>query len=91
VSVGHVARILEGRGIATVVVMVGAFAHHAMQMRLPRTMVTGNPMGRPLGPPGEAGAQRGVLKAALGLIDTADAPGTLLRLDGRYRPGRGNS
>lgn len=86
VSVGHVARILEERGIATVTVMIGAFAHHAMQMKLPRTVVTRNPMGRPLGPPGAAQAQRRVIEAALALIDTTEEPGAIMRIDDRYRP-----
>jgi hypothetical protein len=87
VSVGHVARILEERGIATVVVMIGAFAHHAVQMKLPRTVITRNPMGRPVGPPGYAGAQRRVIEAALELVDTADGPGAIVHLPDRYRPG----
>ena len=74
--------------MATVVVVIGAFAHHARQMNLPRTVVTRNPMGRPLGPPGDAAAQRAVMVAALRLVDEAVGPGEMVRLDGRYRPPR---
>lgn len=86
-SVGHVARAFEEAGTPTVAVYIEAFAHYAEAMHLPRTLVAPHPMGRPLGPPGDAKRQREVVEAALGLFDTAVAGGTLERAGGRYRPG----
>ena len=89
-SVGHVARVFEERGIATVAVFIAAFAHYAGQMRLPRVVVTPHPMGRPLGPPGDAATQRAVLEAALQLVDRATDPGAVVEAGGPYRPGAGS-
>lgn len=86
-SVGHVARSLEAAGIPTVSIYIEAFAHYAEAMRLPRTVVTPNPMGRPLGPPGAAARQREVLELALRMVDTVDAPGAIERVQRKYRPG----
>ena len=86
-SVGHVARAFETAGLATVAIYVEAFAHYAEAMQLPRTLVTPHPMGRPIGPPGDAVRQREVLEAALRLVDTATEPGTIERIGGSYRPG----
>jgi len=77
--------------MATVAVYIEAFSHYAEAMRLPRTLVTPHPMGRPLGPPGDAARQREVLEAALRLVDTADAPGRIERIGGVYRPGVSSS
>jgi len=73
--------------MATVAVYIEAFSHYAEAMHLPRTLVTPHPMGRPLGPPGAASRQREVIEAALHLVDTAEAPGTIERVGGAYRPG----
>ncbi len=73
--------------MVTVVVYIEAFSHYAQAMRLPRTLVTPHPMGRPLGPPGDTGRQREVVAAALRLVDTATGPGTIETLQGSYRPG----
>ena len=88
VSVGHVARIFEAAGIATVTIVIEAFAHYAADMNLPRSLITNHPMGRPLGPPGDAVAQTAVLRAALQLVDTAETGGAVERFDAPYRPGR---
>jgi hypothetical protein len=74
--------------MATVAIYVEAFAHCAEAMRLPRTLVTPHPMGRPIGPPGDRVRQREVIEAALRLVDTATEPGTLERIGGLYRPAR---
>ena len=87
VSVGHVARVFEEQGIATVCVFIGAFAHYARQMNLPRVVVAPHPMGRPLGPPGDPATQRSVVTAALRLVDEATAPGEIVEIESRYRPG----
>jgi hypothetical protein len=91
VSVGHVARVLEAAGLATVAVFVEAFSHYAEAMHLPRALVTPHPMGRPLGPPGDNARQREVLKAALRLVDSADRAGVIERIGGAYRPGAASS
>jgi hypothetical protein len=88
VSVGHVARHIEEQGMATTAIFTDAFEVHARQMSVPRVLLTPNPMGRPVGPPGRAGDQRAVVQAALGLIESAPGPGTVVRFDGLYRPGR---
>ena len=87
VSVGHVARIFEEAGIATVTIVIEGFAHYAADMNLPRSVVTNHPMGRPLGPPGDAATHTAVLRAALELVDTATAGGAVARFDAPYRPG----
>jgi hypothetical protein len=88
VSVGHVARVVESAGIATTCILIEAFAHYAEAMRIPRAVITRHPMGRPVGPPGDAETQRAVVGAALGLIEGAAGPGSVLRLPGAYRPGQ---
>jgi hypothetical protein len=87
VSVGHVARAFEEAGLVTVAIYIEAFAHYAEAMRLPRTLVTPHPMGRPIGPPGDAARHAEVVAAALDLAESATEPGTLVRLGGAYRPG----
>jgi hypothetical protein len=91
VSVGHVARVFEERGIATTSVYIEAFAHYAAAMRLPRVALTRFPMGRPLGPPGRADTQSLVVRAALELIDTATAGETVKVVTEPYRPGGGGT
>ena len=71
VSVGHVARGLESAGIATTTIMVEAFRHRAEEMMIPRTLTTRFPMGRPLGAPNDVDRQLDVIRAALGLLETA--------------------
>ena len=87
VSVGHVARSIEAHGVATTAIFIEAFEVHARQMRLPRVLLTPNPMGRPVGPPHRAEAQRDAVRAALDLIDSAPGPETVARLSAPYRPG----
>ncbi|MCJ7701007.1 MAG: hypothetical protein MUO62_05450 [Anaerolineales bacterium] len=77
-SVGHVARLLEAEGIATVVVAARAFRPRMEVMKLPRLLLTPHLMGRPLGPAGDAAAQRAVLRAAFKLLETALAGGTVI-------------
>ena len=90
-SVGHIARTIEERGIPTVAVYIRAFAHIVEEMKLPRAVITNHAMGRPLGPPGDAQRQRQVVTAALRLIDTADSGGTVFELPGEYRPAQPDS
>lgn len=87
VSVGHVARSIEENGMATTAIFTSAFETHARQMTLPRVLLTPNPMGRPVGPPGRRDDQRAAVRAALELIETAPGPGTVARFEVPYRPG----
>lgn len=80
VSVGHVARALEGEGVPTVAVFIRAFRRTAVAMTLPRTLVTPHLMGRTIGPPGARARQREVVSAALRLLGEAPAIGTIVDL-----------
>ena len=86
VSVGHVARAAESAGIPTTTVFVKSFAHVAAEMGLARTVITRHPMGRPLGPARDGETQRIVVRAALGLLESANSSGTTIELDGPFRP-----
>jgi len=46
----------------------------------PRVAAIGYPLGRSFGQPGDAGGQREVLRAALGVVENADRPGTIVDL-----------
>ena len=70
-SVGHVARILEENGIATVVIAVEAFKETLASMSLPRVLITHFPMGRPIGFPGRSNQHMRVIKEALNLLTEA--------------------
>lgn len=77
-SVGHVARLLEEAGIATVIVASDAFRARLESMAVPRLLVTPHPMGRPLGPPGDHARHREVLRAALALLERGERSGTVV-------------
>lgn len=85
-SVGHVARLLEEAGVATVVVAVRAFERRLGAMSLPRVVLTPHLMGRPLGAPGDSARQRRTLLAALRLLERATEPGAVVAMPGAYRP-----
>ena len=85
VSVGHVARTIEEAGIPTVSIYVRAFRHVVDEMKLSRAVITRHPMGRPLGAPGDGERHRRVLAAAVDLLDTATAGGTVVELLEPYR------
>lgn len=76
-SVGHIARVLEEKGIATVVIAVQAFEKKLKAMMLPRLLITPYAMGRTLGPPHSIENRNRIIKAALGLLDTAEKVGTV--------------
>jgi len=80
VSVGHVARLLEAAGIATVVIAVAAFHDRLQAMSLPRLVVTPHLMGRPLGMPGDWERQRASLLAAFDLLENAGQGKTVVEL-----------
>lgn len=77
-SVGHLARLLETAGIATVIVAAQAFRPRMEIMALPRLLLTPHLMGRPLGLAGDAEGQRAVLEAAFILLETATTGGTVV-------------
>lgn len=85
-SVGHVARLMEAGGIATVIIASQVFRAQLEKMHLPRVLLTPHVMGRPLGPPGDRKRHLEVLGAALSLLETAPEAGTIVMLPGRYRP-----
>lgn len=85
-SVGHVARVFEEAGISTVAISIRAFRHEAERMRPPRVLVTRHILGRTVGPPGDARRQREVVRAALGLLESAKAPPAIVELEAPYRP-----
>jgi D-proline reductase (dithiol) PrdB len=78
--VGLVARVLEERGIPTVLVSTGRDLTRLV--RPPRALFVNAPMGNPFGRPGEKARQREILLDALRLAEADLVPGTLL--DHRY-------
>lgn len=84
-SVGHVARAVEAAGIPTVAIYIEAFRHHALNMKVPRAVITRHPLGRTIGAPFDADRQRQVVETALYLLETARANGTVVDSPGRYR------
>ncbi len=60
-------------------VFIRAFEHRAVQLQVPRTLVTPHLMGRTIGPVGDRHRQRAVVDAALGLLAEASAGGTVRR------------
>lgn len=82
---GHLARLLEEAGVTTVVIAVDAFGTRLRAMRLPRVLLTAHPMGRPVGPPNEAGYQRNVIREALALLESATSGSTVANYAGSYQ------
>ena len=75
---GLVQRILEAGGVATVALsMVPAFT---AAVGVPRLAAIGYPLSRPMGRPHDVEGQRAVLRAALEVLNTANAPGTVVEL-----------
>jgi hypothetical protein len=85
--VGHLARMLEAGGIATIVVAARPFRHRLVAMSIPRLVLTPHPMGRVFSAPGDAAQQRAVLLAALELLETATEGNTVLELPSTYQLG----
>ncbi|MBI5714038.1 MAG: hypothetical protein HZC38_11550 [Chloroflexi bacterium] len=84
-SVGHLARMLEEAGLATVVIGTNAFRDRLAAMHLPRTVITRHPMGRPLGAPNDRETQRKVILGALELLESANRGGVIVDLPSSYR------
>ncbi|MBZ0309435.1 MAG: hypothetical protein K8I82_25450 [Anaerolineae bacterium] len=68
-SVGHVARVLEENGIATVIIAVEAFRVKLEAMSVPRLFCTPYLMGRPLGHPGDDITHERIVREALMLLE----------------------
>jgi hypothetical protein len=69
---------MEWEGISTVVIGSGMFEERLKAMNLPRTILTQNPMGRPLGIPGDIKTQRKIILSALQMLAAAESPGQIL-------------
>jgi hypothetical protein len=76
---------MEEAGIATVIIASGVFRDRLAAMRLPRTVITQHPFGRPLGAPGNRERQRQVILAALDLLQSAQQGGIIKDLGGDYQ------
>ncbi len=77
---GHTARVFEANGISTVVIYIRAFRHHAQYLKVPRTVVTSNLLGRTVGRVGDVEGQRHGVRSALCLLTDATRPGAILDL-----------
>jgi len=86
VSVGHVARAIEESGIPTVTVMTKAFAHRALELTVPRTLVVRHLLGRPMGAAHDVERHTQVINAAFELLGSATNSGTIEELPECYRP-----
>lgn len=75
---GLVARVIEARGIPTVLVSTGRDL--TQQVLPPRSVFVNFPMGNPFGRAGDVAMQRRVLLDALHLAETATRGGTLVDL-----------
>lgn len=78
-SVGHVARLAEEAGIATVVIAVNAFENRLRKMAVPRVLLTPFLMGRPLGKPGDLKTQIAILAKALTVLEKAEKGCTVVQ------------
>lgn len=70
------ARTLEAAGLATILVTMMPF--WAEKIGAPRTLAVEFPFGHTLGQPHDAAQQMGVIREALHVLATADAPGTIV-------------
>jgi hypothetical protein len=76
--VGLVQRVIEASGIPTV--SLSMIPDLTRAVGAPRLAGVGYPMGRPLGRPHDAEGQRAVLRATLGLLESAHGPGHYVEL-----------
>jgi hypothetical protein len=75
---------LEDAGIGTIIIATIAFRKRLEAMKPPRVLLTRHPMGRPIGPPGNPERQSEVIQAALEVLQTAEAAGTVRVMPGFY-------
>ena len=76
------ARTLETAGLATILVTMMPF--WAEKIGVPRTLAVQFPFGQALGQPGEVEQQRRVILEALRLLETAEAPGTIVHSEEKW-------
>ncbi len=69
-----VARHIEAAGIPTII--VGSAIDIVEHCGVPRFLFTDFPLGNPCGQPGQRGMQRDIVRRALSLLKTANAPRT---------------
>lgn len=69
---------MEQAGLSTVT--LSPIPDFTASVGAPRVAAIGYPLGRPFGRPGDANGQRDVLRAALGALETAEAPGAVIDL-----------
>ncbi|MCP5025451.1 MAG: hypothetical protein GY929_04125 [Actinomycetia bacterium] len=81
-SIGLIARQLEEAGIATV--SLTSARTITASANPPRAVFVDYPLGRTAGPPRDSSTQGSILRAAFGLIENVDSPGTILDLDLRW-------
>tara|TARA_B100001996_G_C18666899_1_gene595207 strand:- start:764 stop:1006 length:243 start_codon:yes stop_codon:yes gene_type:complete len=79
-SVGHVARIFENKGISTVTLLSKSFQHLASQMNIPRVLITNNYVGRTVGLPNDTKGQTATILKAIDLFEIADSPNTIVEI-----------
>lgn len=70
------ARTLEQAGLSTI--LVSNMPFWAERVGAPRTLAVEFPFGHTLGPPGDADRQRQVIAQALGVLESANTPGTIV-------------
>ena len=75
---GLTQREIEAAGISTV--SLSMIPDFTAAPGVPRVAAIAYPLSRPLGDPGDAEGQRAVLRAALGVLEEAAAPGTVTTL-----------
>ena len=75
---GLAQREIEAAGIATV--SLSMIPDFTAAPGVPRVAAIAYPFSRPLGDPGDADAQRAVLRSALAVLEEAETPGTLTTL-----------
>ena len=80
-SVGHIARIFESAGIATITFGVRAFMSRMVAMKIPRLVITLQLMGKTLGMPNDVTTQRQYLEIGLDLLENASEGNSLVDLE----------
>ncbi len=80
-SVGHIARIFESAGIATISFGVRAFMSRMVAMKIPRLVITPQLMGKTLGMPNDVTTQRRYLDIGLDLLENASEGNTFVELE----------
>ncbi len=59
-------------------------SHQAQRIKPARTLITKHVLGRTIGGPGDVARQTSVVKAALEMLETATAPGTIREFPATY-------